>query len=320
MTKKIAFYTEQIDVRGTCTAVFDYAHYNEVLLNNKSIIVYPKEGLKRSDDIAILKFMNRFEILSFNDLEDLERLIDDCDILYCIKFGKNDGFKSNKIKTVIHCVFDLSEPHGNVYAGVSESLANKFNTTIFVPHMIGLIPSKTKENFKERLSIPENAVVFGRHGGLDTFDLEIARNAIRRTVRDFSNIYFIFVNTPRFHDHHQIIFLDKIIDDSEKNFFISTCDAGLECGSLGHSFGLSLGEFSVNNKPCICYNGWVWNRSHLDILKDKGIYFQTEDELYNILTTFDPKNYIDKDNNCYKDYSPEKVMQIFKKVFIENNF
>ena len=36
---KIGFYTEQLDVRGTCVAIYDYAHYNEVLLNNDSFSI-----------------------------------------------------------------------------------------------------------------------------------------------------------------------------------------------------------------------------------------------------------------------------------------
>ena len=86
----------------------------------------------------------------------------------------------------------MTQPHGDVFAGVSETLAKKFGKTLFVPHMIGLEPSKTKENLREKLGIPENATVFGRHGGQDTFNLEIARNAIRRIVRDKPNIYFVF--------------------------------------------------------------------------------------------------------------------------------
>ena len=58
---KIGFYTEQLDVRGTCVAIYDYAHYNEVLLNNKSVIITKKNNSK-TDFIALEKFSKRFEI------------------------------------------------------------------------------------------------------------------------------------------------------------------------------------------------------------------------------------------------------------------
>lgn len=315
---KIAFHTPNIDVRGTCVSLYDYAHYNEEILKNKSVIVIPEECLKECDDIALIKFCTRFQLILYRTTDDLETILRDCDILYTIKYGKNDGLVSKTVKTVVHCVFDMSEPHGDVYAAVSSTLAKKYGQSLFVPHMIGLPPSSTQENMREALNIPSDAIVFGRHGGQDTFNLPAVHTAIARVVHDCSNIYFIFINTPVFYIHPRIIHFGKIVSAVEKTKFICTCDAHLECSSFGHSFGLSIGEFSVNNKPIIVYNGWVWNKSHMDILGQKGIYFETEEELYNILTTFNPKEYENKDNNCYRDYSPEKVMQQFKKVFIDS--
>jgi len=287
------------------------------LLGNKSVIIAPKNSLNDNDELALIKFSKRFEILFYEDMEDMERHISDCDILYCIKYGTYDGIKSDNIKTVIHCVFDQTEPHGDVYAAVSKTLANKFGKELFVPHMIGLEPSISKNNLRQYLGIPEDAIVFGRHGGQDTFNLEFSKSVIRIIVREFPNIYFVFVNTPEFDKHPQIFFLSKIAEDEEKNRFISTCDAHLECGSLGHTFGLSMGEFSVNNKPIIAYSGPIWNRAHIDILKDRALYYKDDNEFYSILTTFNPKEWENRDNNCYKEYSPEKVMKIFKEVFID---
>lgn len=314
---KIAFHTPKICVRGTSVALYDYAHYNETLLGNRSVIIVPKSSLLDNDDLVFRKFSKRFQVLFYDDKEHMECLISDCDIFYCIKYGTYDQIVSDNIKTVIHCVFDQTEPHGNVYAAVSKTLANKFGKDLFVPHMIGLEPSRTKENLRRHLGIPENAIVFGRHGGQDTFDLEFSRNVIRRIVREVPNIYFVFVNTPEFDNHPKIFFLPKIVVSNEKNRFIQTCDAHLECGSLGHTFGLSMGEFSVNNKPIIAYNGSVWNTAHIHILKDKALYYKDENEFYNILTTFNPREWESRDNNCYKEYSPEKVMKIFKEVFID---
>ena len=314
---KIAFHTPKFCVRGTSTALYDYGNYNETLLNNRSVIIAPKSSLPDNDQNALLKFSERFKVLFYDDKEDMERLISDCDIFYCIKYGTDDGIKSDTIKTVVHCVFDLSQPHGNVYAAVSKTLANKYGSELFVPHMIGLKPSFDKENLRIVYGIPEDAIVFGRHGGEDTFDLEFARNAIRRIVREVPNVYFVFVNTPVFDDNPKIFFFPKIVSSYEKNLFIQTCDAHLECGRLGHSFGLSMGEFSVNNKPIIAYNGPTWNTAHIDILKDKALYYNDEESFYNILSTFKPEEWENKDNNCYRDYTPEKVMEQFKTVFID---
>jgi hypothetical protein len=319
MKIKIAFQTPQIDVRGTCVALYDYAHYNETILNNESVIVVPSSSLIKckNDKIAVEKFKKRFNVLFYDSNEHLEDIISDCDIIYFIKYGKNNDFLSTKIKNVIHCVFDMTDPHGSVYAGVSYTLAKKFNQELFVPHMAGLEPSINKENLRKDLNISDDKTVFGYHGGRDAFNIDYVIQTVKLIVRECDNIYFIFVNIPKFDDHPNIIFLNPIVYPEEKNKFICTCDAMIHAQNLGETFGLSISEFSVNNKPIITYGGPVWNDTYKNILKDKAIYYYNETDVYNIFKTFRKEDYIDKDLNCYKEYSPEKVMKIFKEVFID---
>ena len=314
--RKIAYHTPQIDVRGSCTAVYDYATHMRSHYGIDAVILFGK-GLK-NDDIALQKFSRAFKLCPYDSVDEIDDIVtrNGCDYLYCIKYGKDDGLTSLVVPTGVHCVFDMSEPHGDAYVAVSESLARKYFKDDFVPHMISLKPSFTGDNMRVSLGIPRDAIVFGRHGGRDTFDLVFAMDVIKRVVRSRSDIYFVFVNTPEFDTHPQIKFIDKIIDNDIKNRFIHTCDAHIEAGSLGHTFGISIGEFSVNNKPIIAYNGWVWNRAHIDILGDRALYFKNEEELYDTLTTFDPSIYKGVDLNCYKDYSPKAVISTFKKVFI----
>jgi len=311
---RIAFHTPQLDVRGTCVAIYDYAHYNETLLNNRSIIILPE--LSNNDEMIMNKFYNRFQIITYGKNRSLEDAIEGCDVLYCIKYGKKDRIISTKIKTVVHCVFDMTEPHGDVYAGVSSTLARKFNNSVFVPHMVGLKPDIGGDNMRKELGIPKNAVVFGRHGGQDTFNLDFAINGIQEILDATNNIWFVFVNTPKYWDNKRVIYINKIIYNSEKNRFINTCDAHLECGTMGHTFGLSMAEFSVNNKPIISHKGNTWNTAHLDILGDKAIYFDTKTNFIEALTTFVPKVWEKRDNNCYRNYTPENVMGQFNSIFL----
>jgi len=322
---KIAFYNPIICVRGTSVALFDYAKYNQEILGNKSIIITPESRLAESDPYGLVHFARNFTIKTHSDMNDLDRILieEKCDLLYVIKYGTNDGIFSKKVKTVIHCVFDMSYPHGDVYAGVSRALAAKFGQTLFVPHMVGLKPSTTKENLRKALNIPETAIVFGRYGGLDTFNIEFCWEVIFELVNQRSNMYFLFINTPMKISHPRIIYLDKITEEDDKNRFICTCDAHIECGTLGHSFGLTIAEFSVNNKPIITWKpeppNFLWNTAHLEILGDRGIYYKDKEEFKNILSAFNPADYKDKDMNCYTDYTPEKVMKIFDKVFIQDS-
>ena len=319
--KKIAFHIYFFCVRGTSTALYDYAHYSESILKCESIFVAPKSSIKENKnvDIALLKFQKRFKIFYYDDMMDLDNILEkeDCDMLYVIKYGTNDGVYSNRIKTCVHCVFEMSQKHGDVYAGVSEQIASKFgNNNLYVPHMV-IEPFQNKENLREKLGIPLESKVFGYHGGSDSFNIHFAINAVKKASRLFPDVYFLFVNIPRFDNNNpRIIFLNKIVEIEDKAMFINTCDCCLEAQSLGQSFGLSLSDFSVNNKPIITYGGIVLNDNYKRILGDKANYYYEEEDLIEILKEFNKEDYKNKDLNCYKEYSPEKVMKIFKDIFL----
>ena len=288
----------------------------------KTHLAYVKERRTEAEankilDIALKKFQKRFEIFYYDDMNDLENILqkEDCDMLYVIKYGLNDGVFSKKIKTSIHCVFDMSQKHGDVYAGVSEQIATKYGKSLFVPHMV-MEPNKTNENLRFKLGIPNESTVFGYHGGHDSFNIKFVINAVKKAARFFPNIYFVFVNIPKFDNSPNIIFLKKIVEIEDKCKFINTCDCCLEAQSLGQSFGLSLADFSVNNKPIITYGGIVLNDNYKKILGNKAIYYYDENGLLEILRNFKKNDYKDMDLNCYKDYSPENVIQIFNNIFL----
>lgn len=319
-TKKpllIAFHDNTLNIRGTSVAMYDYAHYNEVLLGNKSIILVPKQA--DHDELAVHKFSKRFRVLYYTSTDDIDSILsrERVDVFYVIKYGKRDRVLSSVVKTVVHCVFDMSEPHGQVYAAVSDTLASKFNRTCYVPHMIGLQPSLTKENMRVDLGISSDAIVFGRHGGMDCWNLPSTNRAITRVVNDTSNVYFVLVNTPEFYKHPRIIHISKIVDNDEKNRFICTCDAMIHSSSYGETFGLAIGEFSVNNKPIITYGGQVWNDNYKNILGKRGVYYYGEQDCYEILCNFKPSKYVLESTNSYTQYTPVLVMNKFKEVFLD---
>ena len=103
--------------------------------------------------------------------------------------------------------------------------------------------------------------------------------------------------------------------------FINTCDAFLHARSMGETFGLAIAEFSTKNKPIITKSTvstpWCDN-AHIEILGDKAILYDSYEDIYSILTNFyDILNKHD-DWNCYREYTPEKIMSIFDEVFIKN--
>ncbi len=44
---KIAFHSNQLSIRGTEVVLFDYAHYNKLLLGNESFIISRKPNLSK---------------------------------------------------------------------------------------------------------------------------------------------------------------------------------------------------------------------------------------------------------------------------------
>lgn len=314
---RIAFLTPNLNFRGTCIAIQSYAHYTKILLGHDSIIITKQD--EQHDEIAHEYFNTTF---MYQTREELTQLLihQNIDILYVIKYGKNDGVGAHdapNVRNVIHCVFDMSQPHGDVYAAVSSSLARRFGSLSVVPHMIPLDYVEGKD-LRSELSIPSDAIVFGRHGGIDTFNLEWAKETFSLIVRNRSDIHFVFLNAPEWDDHPNIHYLSPTLNPELKKCYIRTCDAMVVPETMGHTCGLAIMEMSVFNKPIICYNGKdVWNTAHIDALSDKGIYFSTQHQLYMTLYNFRPSNYIDKDLNAFKRYTPENVMRLFERVFIQ---
>jgi hypothetical protein len=321
---KIAFFDNSLCERGTSLQLYYYAHFNKTILNNESIIIYNSTRTDNDEEV-IQRFKNEFDVFSVNNfnLVDYILLKTKCDILYIIKAGQNEGQISKKVKTVVHCVFDCNHPHGNVYAGVSQFIKGYKKSIPVVPHIIYL-PDHNK-NMREELNIPDDATVYGRHGGYDAFNILYVRDIVYKVAKENKDIYFLFLNTEKFcEDLPNIIHLKKIIDLEKKVEFINTCDAMLWARMDGESFGISIGEFSIKNKPIIATPNFKLNpkvdTAHIHFLKEKGIWYN-EQNLYEILTTFitkeNRKQIESRDWNAFKDYNPENVMKIFKNVFID---
>lgn len=317
---KVGFLTNKLTLRGTEIAIYDYAHYNEKLLGNESFIITRSfETVKNSYDVdikAYLKFKKRFPNVLYYDKTSLDDLIEqnNIDVLYVIKSGgRNDGLFTTKCKCVVHCVFELNEPHGQVYAGISQTLNDIWKTNYpVVPHMIDV--ADTNENLRKELGIPETNIVFGRYGGRESFDIQFAKEAVYKVALENSNITFLFMNTHPFCRLGNVIFIQGTEDMVFKRKFINTCDAMIHARERGESFGLSCGEFSVCGKPVVTFGGSK-ERNHLDVLGDKAVIYQNFDELYKLLKEFD-KNKYDMKENGYLNYNPENVMKIFKEVFL----
>lgn len=305
--KTILFFDPNMNERGTSIAVYDYAHYNEAILDNKSAIV----SLKSAELKSFKKFQNRFNTILVDDINDVYKI--PCDYFYILKYGYNDGVLHPNAKNLIHVVFPSYDPHGSVYAYVSEWLAKTHgNNFPFVPHMVNL--PNTRSDFKEFFNIKEQLVI-GWYGG-NNFEIPFARQAVIDIALKRKDIIFLFMNQDSFCDLENVIFIEGTTDQEQKVAFINTCDVMMHARERGETFGLAIAEFSAKNKPIITYLNSP-EKCHINILKDKGIYYSDYTSLYNILINIQRSDIKNKEWNCYQEYTPEKVMQQFNKIFLK---
>jgi hypothetical protein len=326
--KTVAFYQPFMNERGTCVAMFDYAHYNQTLLGNKSIFIYDSKD-KRNESKGLKRIMDNFDTYDIScanyDNDNTQERVKKIDealekanakYIYLCKSGYNDGVIPTKAKSLVHIMgmVDPVHKHGDVWAYVSYFSNNVCGQgkEIVLPYM-AVLPD-VDEDLRNQINIPKDAIVIGRHGGLDTFDINWARHVVFEVVRQKQDIYFLFLNTPKFMEHPRVLFLDSIVDPKIKTMYINTCDAMLHARDVGETFGMACAEFSIRNKPVMTYSN-SRERNHIEILGNKGLYYDSPQSLFNLLMNFKPNKEIDW--NCYRDYSPEKIMKIFDEVFLK---
>ena len=323
----IGFFVRHFSERGTEVAIYDYAKHNEELLHNKSFIFYFSGDTQRKMNFPATrdsfdKFESRFPMFEISDFGDMRALVADLrlDFFYTLTHGMRENHiyrfddKSiwNNCKTVKHCVFETRFPEGDFCFSISHALNRTSGTQMAViPHMVDLPELDRGVNLRRELGIPEDATVFGRHGGCDSFNIGFVMDAIREFVQVNASTYFVFMNTAPFFVHPNIIYLEKSLDLDRKVRFIQTCDAMIHARGEGETFGCAVAEFSSKNKPVItCSVGC--DLEHIDILGNKAITYATKADVTRIFGNFDRIAAAGADWNAYRQYSAENVMETFR--------
>jgi len=320
---KILFHENQLGERGTSVALYDYAYYSRSLLDVEPIITY--NNLANNNAESIVKFKKEFNVLPYENFEEVNKLIEDHDIqyFYAIKYGYNDGILARSATNLIHSVFSKSEDniHGDRYAVVSEWQSLFSNGNIgYVPHMLNL--TDTEEDLRSELGIPASAVVIGRHGGYDTFNIDFVNHSIVDILDKRSDVWFVFLNTEKKVSHERCIYLDKTVDLNRKTQFINTCDAMIHARDYGETFGLSVLEFAAKNKPIVSYDDPYYQsqhplggRNHFLFLQDQCYKYTNKEQLDSIFSDITKENIFDTRFLAEK-FSPNNVMNLFKGRFL----
>ena len=125
----IAFFIEEMNLRGVANSTYLYSKYNEEILKNKSLIFYNKQNNRHNEDV-INKFRKKFKVIGINNFIEIENYLNDFKInfIYTQTGGEKTNEVSNKIKTLVHYVYPqkLTEIHGYKYICVSHWLSRQF--------------------------------------------------------------------------------------------------------------------------------------------------------------------------------------------------
>jgi hypothetical protein len=312
---KIAFHSNQLGIRGTEVALYDYALGNRNILGNKSIIISDANA----DLTTLDKFKSQFPVYLYENFSEVEDIIkqENIDAVYYIKAGFNDGKLVKNAKNLVHVVFQINQPHGDKYAFIAQWLSKKMtdDDNNYIPHILSL--PDVIQDYREFFNIPQDSIVFGRHGGYNDFDYEWSYNSIKKVAEENPNIYFLFLNTKPFCKNlPNIIHIEPTYDLETKTAFINTCDALIHGRRKGEIFSLTIGEFLHQDKAIIsCPQGE--DEGHIVMLQDKGIWYNNPGELYNILSTYKrtkPKGYY---KALVEEYTFENVMNRFNEIFLK---
>ncbi|MEM7202250.1 MAG: hypothetical protein AAF628_18415 [Planctomycetota bacterium] len=317
----VVFDSGHLIERGTDVALWDYAHFNETLLGNRSVIACPAQAPIPCVD----RFRERFSVVLYRDRTDLEWVLRDAALYYTIAHGHPSGAPLSRPprgRTAVHCVFRCDRPHGDVYAAVSDWVADHRGLegaprVPVVPHMIHL-DDGDGTNLRAELGIPPHAVVLGRHGGPSTFDLPFVHATVSELVKHRDDLWFLMWNTQPFcPPHPRIVHLPPTPDPRFKVRFIDACDAMLHARREGETFGLAVGEFSVRGKPVLTWGGSS-DRHHLDVLGDRAIvYHEVEDLAEQLLLWRGPPPPPAGGWDAFSArFGPEPVMRAFARVFL----
>ena len=290
----------------------DYAQGNQENLGNGSFFLIPwRQGAEEHSIVGRMKAIAPLRFYRTPDEREGILQEEKADFFYCIKNGFNDGVFSKKVTTGIHAIFRESEFHGDVYAYVSPWLSEvmSYGKAPWVPHMVSL--SNDNGDLRREdggqmaevrgpedsgrgsgigsqwadVVVPKDAIVFGRHGGDDSFDIPWVQEAVVETAKQRPDVWFLFLNTREFPGAAglpNIRFLPPTSDPGQKRKFLNSCDAMLHGRMRGETFGLSCLEFAMLGKPVLTYAGSP-ERAHLEILGDSAVPYQNAKELRELL-------------------------------------
>jgi hypothetical protein len=314
---RILFHLNSISERGTTTAALEYA---QALKKKGHTAVFGFDQRdKTNHPLFIKKIAEEWPLIPYVDFQEFSRKEAQLfDFAYFIKSGENDGKFIPGVTNYIHCVFQSYEPHGDIYAYVSEWLANQMRLTqassddkefLSVPHIVDM-PDPTID-LRQKLGIPKSAICGIRIGGIETFDIKFVRDLVMKLAHQ-DEYYFIFINTEVFTNSPNVKFLNTVFDKQMKANLLASADYFLHARERGESFGVAIVEAIQMGIPVFAWEGGI-DRNHVQLLPTEMLYKDENDLRLLIQCSKSLKSEVLR--LTAEEFRPDSVIKKFLKVF-----
>jgi hypothetical protein len=320
----LGFHTKQLTERGTEAAVFDYGSAAASVLGHEVRIFVPADSHRIVPSVEE-HFAQHFDVVFYRDPASIS-----CDALYVIKRGR-PGRVTPSLPELNHAFQDASWPHGHRFAVVSEWVAKTASIELRVPRLgVVRLPKPRKPpvvphiielpdvdgDLRGELGIPDEAVVFGRHGGIDTFNIDFVHAAVATVLDERTDVWFVFLNTNPFHEHERIVHLPLLTDRADIRRFVNTCDYMVHAKAPGETFGLAVGEFAVAGVPVLAFLR-APSLAHLELLPNGLLLgYERYEDILRYLRTLGRRT-APVESDLAVRYSPERVIRRFEDVFLQ---
>ena len=310
---KLVFHDNNLGLRGTGIAIYDYASAWEESACGLAYIVADKwwggrkPGLDDAATLALLhpgraRFEARFpgRVLLY-DPTDWPTVNDDVlkwgvSAVYAIHGGISADVRfqlsaCSRVPLLNHAVFTGNSRFPDKYAAVSPVVAGP--DVRVVPHIVYIPPTNSTappRGLRGTLGIPLNATVVCRHGGWDSFDFEWVREGLCEELARNPNLWALFLNTAPLpcQGHPRLVHLPGTYDLPAKRAFLDSCDACVHATATGETFGLSIGECSLAGLPVITHSAPTSHRHHLDTLGTAAILYDSKETFVAAVHGLDP--------------------------------
>ncbi len=329
---RILLHSEGISERGTSTAIFEYA-IELIKLGHDVSLAYNFDN-PANHSSTLRNFNEICDVIPYKNFTSFKNVAyRKFDFAYHLKSGEDDGKLIPRIPNGVHVVFQRYQPHGDVYAFVSEWLAKTVarnqNSLLpsrirqyvpnprlnlpFVPHSVSMPSPDTC--IRSQYGIPQDAILGIRYGGLETFDIPWVQEVVYETVKNSPNHFFIFLNTRKFINHPQVIFAPAVVDKLEKSNHLSSSDYFLHGRSRGESFGMAILEATSLKIPVLAFFGGQ-DLNHRNLLLPSSLYKNSNSLIRKIR---DIRSYpgIEEQHRLALDFHPEIVIEKFTSVFLK---